>query len=111
MFFLSLKKKIEDYQQIEFHKEIADKQRTMYNKLCNSKEFLKDNLLIDMDFKERIKIGKFFCIILLNIRMKYGASVECEPWFTGSREKCELDKNVNHKIFFSKIKESVNQIM
>jgi len=23
-----------------------------------------------------------------------GASVECEPWFTGSREKCELDKNM-----------------
>ena len=32
------------------------------------------------------------------------ASVECEPWFTGSREKCELDKNVNHKIFFQKLK-------
>jgi hypothetical protein len=26
----------------------------------------------------------------------YG-SVECEPWFTGSREKCELGNNVNHK--------------
>jgi len=29
---------------------------------------------------------------------KNGASVECEPWFTGSREKCELDENVNQKV-------------
>ena len=27
-----------------------------------------------------------------------GATVECEPWFTGSREKCELGNNVNHKM-------------
>ena len=40
-----------------------------------------------------------------------GASVECEPWFTSSRIKCELDKNVNHKNYFFKIKEPVNQIM
>ena len=27
------------------------------------------------------------------------ASVECEPWFTGLREKRELDKNVNQKVW------------
>ena len=30
-------------------------------------------------------------------RIHFGATVGCEPWFTGSREICELGKNVNHK--------------
>jgi hypothetical protein len=42
----------------------------------------------------------------------YG-SVECEPWFTGSREKCELGNNVNHKNIDKKNSRTgpVNQIM
>jgi hypothetical protein len=31
------------------------------------------------------------------LSIKLGAGVICEPWFTGSPEICELEKNVNHK--------------
>lgn len=60
-FFLkrTLKRKVEDYQQIEFHKEIADKQRKSYNKMCKTEDYVMDNLVIDLDFKESIKIGNF----------------------------------------------------
>ena len=34
-------------------------------------------------------------------RKKFGAEVIFEPWFTGSREICELWKNVNHKSKFT----------
>jgi hypothetical protein len=27
----------------------------------------------------------------------FGATVKSEPWLSGSREKCELGNNVNHK--------------
>ncbi len=54
-----MKKKVEDYQQIEFHKEIADKQRKSYNKMCKTEDYVMDNLVIDLDFKESIKIGTF----------------------------------------------------
>jgi hypothetical protein len=32
-------------------------------------------------------------------RSIFGAWVICEPWFTGSRDFCELCKYVNHNFF------------
>jgi hypothetical protein len=34
-------------------------------------------------------------------RKRFDAGAICEPWFTGSREICELWKNVNHKSKFT----------
>lgn len=51
LFFLIL-----DYQAILFHKKISEIQRNVYNdhKTVN---FLKDKILIEMDFKQKIVVG------------------------------------------------------
>ena len=40
-----------------------------------------------LSIKKLIELGPNF----------FSAGVICEPWFTGYREICELQKNVNHK--------------
>ena len=37
----------------------------------------------------------------INLHCRNGAWVICEPWFTGSRDLCELWKYVNHKSKFT----------
>lgn len=49
--------KLKQYQEIEFHKNLADIQRSQYNKDLNDKHLLNDSLLIELDFKEKIRIG------------------------------------------------------
>jgi hypothetical protein len=39
---------------------------------------------------------------LYSLAKNIGAGVNCEPWFTGSPEICELRKNVNHNSKFAR---------
>ena len=65
-FFKSMKKddqtneaimKIEDIRAVQFHKKIAAIQRESYNKQKSNINLLKDALLIDLDFKQKVVIG------------------------------------------------------
>ena len=51
-------KDAKDYQEYEFHKTIALKQREIYKNQKTNKLLLKDNILIEMDFKQKIIIGQ-----------------------------------------------------
>jgi 3-hydroxy-3-methylglutaryl CoA synthase len=48
---------ISDYEQILFHQNVSKLQRECYNKHHNSVQNLKNKILIELDFKQRIKIG------------------------------------------------------
>ena len=50
--------KIENCQLLDFHEEIADRQRTSYNSMRNDTDFLQKNLLIEIDYKQKIILGK-----------------------------------------------------
>jgi hypothetical protein len=50
--------KIKDLRSIEYHKSIADRQRLSYNKQRKDIDFLEGKILIDIDFKEKIILGK-----------------------------------------------------
>ena len=49
--------KINELIAIQFHRKIAQVQREAYNKMRKDKLLLKDALLIDIDFKQKIVIG------------------------------------------------------
>jgi len=49
---------IEESELIDFHKEIANRQRNAYNRMRTDINFLKDNLLIEIDYKQKIILGK-----------------------------------------------------
>ena len=51
----SIIEKIKDYQEVEFHRSIAKRQRNVYNEQRNDVELLKNNVLVEFDFKEKIK--------------------------------------------------------
>ena len=64
-----IKSKINLYGEIEFHKEIANKQRQYYKNHIEDTNLLKTALVLEMDFKAKIKLGllKFFsfsCVVL-----------------------------------------------
>ena len=42
---------------IQFHRDAARMSRDLYNKQRSDKDFLRDNLLIDIDFKQKIILG------------------------------------------------------
>jgi hypothetical protein len=50
-------KKINDLKTILFHKRIANRQREVYNNSRINSELLKNALLIEIDFKQKIIIG------------------------------------------------------
>lgn len=51
--------KIENLEEIEYHKNIADRQREIYNKFRKDTNFLgADSILIEVDWKEKIYFGK-----------------------------------------------------
>ena len=47
--------KIKDFQEVEFHRSVAKRQREAYNEQRNNSQLLKNNLLIEFDFMEKIK--------------------------------------------------------
>ena len=49
--------KINDLKSIEFHKEIARRQREIYNKTREKPSYLKGNILIELDYKSKIRLG------------------------------------------------------
>jgi hypothetical protein len=56
---LDIKKKLAACHEIEFHRKIAEKQREMYNKMRFDADLLKNELLIEIDFKQKsIVIGQ-----------------------------------------------------
>ena len=62
--------KIEGYGEFQIHMDVAKNQREFYNQNCQNKELLRDHILIDMDFKQKIRIGNvlwpisFYSLIL-----------------------------------------------
>jgi hypothetical protein len=42
---------------LDFHRDIYKRQRSTYNKFRKDKNFLKNNLLIDFDYKEKLSVG------------------------------------------------------
>lgn len=55
----NIKTKLDHLGEINFHKQIANRQREVYNKYRSDPEFLgKDSILIDADWKEKIYYGK-----------------------------------------------------
>jgi hypothetical protein len=54
--------KLEDLKSIDFHKSVVKRQRHMYNLMTTDKSFFNDTIVIEFDFKQRIKYGMFlFC--------------------------------------------------
>ena len=51
--------KLELFQQIEFHNEIQKRQRDSYSQNIKDEQLLKNNLVIEMDFKAKIVLGKY----------------------------------------------------
>ena len=49
--------KIEHKHQLDFHREIAIRQRNAYNYFRQSKEFLKNNIFLEFDYKQKLNIG------------------------------------------------------
>jgi hypothetical protein len=49
--------KIKDFQEVEYHKSVAEMQRISYNKDCEDFELLSSSILIVFDFKEKIIVG------------------------------------------------------
>jgi hypothetical protein len=45
------------YEILSFHKNIAKAQRNAYNLHCKNPDFLKNKLLIELDFKQKFVIG------------------------------------------------------
>ena len=50
--------KIKELRSIQFHRKIANIQRESYNKMRKDPDTLKDTILIELDFKQKIIIGK-----------------------------------------------------
>ena len=50
------------YEEITTHMGVAKNQREFYNQNCRDKELLRDHILIDMDFKQKIRIGFYFTL-------------------------------------------------
>ena len=48
----------EETEKIDFHKQIADSQRESYNKMRTDFKFLKEILHIEIDYKQKIVLGK-----------------------------------------------------
>ena len=66
--------KLQTIQDVEFHKQIADRQRAYYNKLRTDPDFLgEDSILIDADWKEKINFGKVSPRQVNNEWYKYGS--------------------------------------
>ena len=55
--YLTVIDEIEDYQSILFHKNIAKLQRASYSHQTNNIDFLRNKLLIELDFKQKFVIG------------------------------------------------------
>ena len=49
--------RLESLKEIEYHLYIATNQRAIYNSNRIDKELLRNNILLEMDFKGTIKIG------------------------------------------------------
>ena len=54
---LQIIKKINDLQEIEYHQLIANRQRKIYNEQRSNEKLLRENVLIELDFKEKIIVG------------------------------------------------------
>ena len=50
-------KKIEHIKELDFHREMAHKQRIVYNEMRKDNSYLKENLLIELDYKQKLLIG------------------------------------------------------
>ncbi len=48
---------IKKYKEVQFHLDVVNNQRDVYNMNCLDKELLKNHILIDMDFKMKVRIG------------------------------------------------------
>jgi hypothetical protein len=47
---------IKDYQEVEFHRSVARRQRSIYNEQRKDGKLLSDKILIEFDFKMKIKV-------------------------------------------------------
>lgn len=59
IYFREVSDKIELYQEIQFHKQVGVRQRISYLNHIKDKELLKKNLVIEMDYKAQVPLGKF----------------------------------------------------
>jgi hypothetical protein len=50
---------IKKYKEVQFHLDVVNNQRDVYNMNCLDKDLLKNHILIDMDFKMKVRIGLF----------------------------------------------------
>ena len=54
--------KVKDFQEVEYHRFVAEIQRTSYKKDCDDYVSLCCKILIEFDFKEKIIVGTLFYI-------------------------------------------------
>ncbi len=47
---------IKDYQEVEFHRSVARRQRNIYNEQRKDAKLLSEKILIEFDFKMKIKV-------------------------------------------------------
>jgi hypothetical protein len=48
---------VKNHKEVQFHLDIVNNQRDVYNMNCIDKDLLKNHILIDMDFKMKVRIG------------------------------------------------------
>ena len=60
--------KIKLYQEVEFHFEIAQRQRNVYQKNINDADLLKTSLVIEADFKASVVLGNNIILELLTFK-------------------------------------------
>ena len=48
---------LKNCKEVQFHLDIVNNQRDVYNMNCLDKNLLKNHILIDMDFKMKVRIG------------------------------------------------------
>ncbi len=114
----SLIMKLKDLEAFSFHKQIALQQRTAYNFQKSNHEFLRDKILIDMDYKQKITIG----LSPRQVNAEYFAQFNSQRSCLGLLEKFMINKfkikklrikiklkNIGFGIYFLK-NDSINKI-
>jgi hypothetical protein len=87
----SIISQLKDLEAMFIHKKVAKSQRAAYQFQRNSKEFLKDKILIDVDYKQKIVVGKGPRQVNADYYKQAGAQRTCLGFF--------LNKNILNNFF------------
>jgi hypothetical protein len=61
--------KLNHLQSIEYHRFIAKRQRNIYNLMTSENKYYNDSILIEFDFKQKIKYGNYFLYFIFILKI------------------------------------------